>query len=67
MRLNLYLRGIDLLDVEVHAGRVNVAVFQPREDDPPPNDGPTLQATGGGLAERAEAFEPDTSVMGFGR
>lgn len=67
MRLNLYLRGIDLLDVEVHAGRVNVAVFQPREDDAPTDGGPTIQATGGGLVERAEPFEPDTSVMGFGR
>lgn len=65
MRLTAYLRGIDLIDVEIHAGRINVAVFQPRPDDAP-SDAPMLEASGGGLAERAEPMQPDTPVMGFG-
>jgi hypothetical protein len=64
MRLNLYLRGVDLLDVELHAGRVNVAVFQPRPDDAP--NGPKLEATSGGQFEQAEPMQPDTPVFGYG-
>lgn len=38
MRINVYLRGIDLIDVEFHAGSkglyLDLNVFQPRKDDP---------------------------------
>ena len=43
MRLNLYLRGIDLVDLELHVGSkglyVDLSVFQPR----PGEQGPTAQ------------------------
>lgn len=40
MRLNLYLRGIDLIDVELHMGSkglyVDLSVFKPREGEQAP-------------------------------
>lgn len=65
MRFNVYLRGIDLIDVELHAGKATVAVFQPRKDDPAADDGPTLQATAGGQFETATVIEPDTKTFGY--
>lgn len=56
MRLNLHLRGIDLLDVEFHLGSkglyLDVNVFQPRTDDEPAAG--TIEAADGGEFERAE-------------
>lgn len=47
MRLNLYWRGVDLLDVELHAGAkglyLDLNVFQPRDSDEPEGR-PTLTA-----------------------
>lgn len=63
MRLSLYWRGRDVLDVELH-------VWRKRDDDQPEPDAPRLEASGGGgQAERADAFgDPDTIVsFGFGR
>ena len=52
MRLNLYLRGIDLIDVELHMGSkglyVDLSVFKPREGEEAP-------------AERSEATTADLS------
>lgn len=64
MRWTVYLRGIDLIDVELHAGKATVAVFQPREDDST-DEGPTLQATAGGQFEAATVIEPDTKTFGY--
>jgi hypothetical protein len=59
MRLNLYWRGRDVIDVEVH-------LWRKREDDQPDN-GPTLRAAGHLQdADRAEMVRPDTFVVGFG-
>lgn len=60
MRLNLYWRGIDLIDIEVH-------VMRPRDQGCDHGDGPTLQASDGGQFELADEMEsPDTSVrIGF--
>lgn len=62
MRLNLYWRGRDVVDIELH-------VWKQRADDEQKPKQPRLQATGGGMAERAERFgDPDTIVsFGFGR
>jgi hypothetical protein len=62
VRVNLYWRGRDVLDVELHQWRK-------REDTPPHGSPPKLEATGGGQAERADTFgDPDTIVsFGFGR
>ena len=62
MRLNLYWRGRDVIDIEAH-------LWRKRADDQPQPEPPTLEATGGGQAERAEHFgDPDTIVsFGFGR
>lgn len=61
MRLNLYWRGRDVIDVEVHAWRK-------RPDDSAEDDGPTLRAAGHlQSSERAEPMTPDTAVrIGFG-
>ncbi len=60
MRINVYWRGRDVIDVELH-------VWEKR-DDGPVDEGPTLQATGGGIAELSgQDSRPDTSVrIGFG-
>lgn len=59
MRLNLYWRGRDVIDVELH-------VWKKRED-PPADDGPPLRAAGHLQdAARAEPMaHPDTVVFGF--
>lgn len=68
-RLTLYLRGIDLIDVEFHAGSkglyLDVNVFKPREDEQPPAG--TLEGASQHDFERAEPLnEPDTRVrVGF--
>ncbi len=62
VRLNLYWRGRDVLDVELH-------VWRKRDDSPADLGAPRLEATSGGQAERAESFgDPDTKTsFGFGR
>jgi len=59
MRLNVYWRGRDVIDVEVH-------LWRKRDDDEQP-DPPKLEASGGGQVERADHFgDPDTAVsFGF--
>lgn len=59
LRLNLYWRGRDVIDVEVH-------LWKKREDSDQPEP-PKLEASSGGLQERAEPFGgPDTAVsFGF--
>lgn len=61
MRLNLYWRGRDVLDVELHVWR------RRGDEQPEPNAG--IEATAGGNFELAEPMEaPDTTVrIGFGR
>ena len=57
MRLTLTIRDTDVLTLELHwPGKAS-------------DDGPALEASGGGQAERAEHFgDPDTIVsFGFGR
>lgn len=63
MRLNLYLRGIDLIDLELHAGSkglyVDLSLFQPREgaqgqDDEPAERTADLSGTTALHSERAE-------------
>ena len=63
MRLNLYLRGIDLIDVELHVGSkglyVDLNVFKPREEGGGPADDAKattadLSGTASGSFERAE-------------
>ena len=64
MRLNLYWRGRDVIDVEVH-------VWKRRADDACDDDcgctGPALESSGNGQFELAEPMEaPDTTVrIGF--
>lgn len=60
MRLNLFLRGIDLIDVEFHCGSkglyLDVDVFQPRADTTKPalsRDTADLSGTPSGSYERA--------------
>lgn len=77
MRLNLYLRGIDLIDVEFHCGSkglyLDVNVFRPREEQKPDGDTATtadLSGTTSGSFERAEgpvwADDQPALVRGFG-
>lgn len=59
MRLNLYWRGRDVIDVELHLWRT-------RPDDAPTDLGPTLRATGHLQdSSRSTPMEPDTAVFGF--
>jgi hypothetical protein len=60
MRINVYWRGFDLLDIEAHA-------FRRRKDDEPGGEAPKLQAAAH-LADssRAEPMAPDTTAFGFG-
>lgn len=64
MRLNLYLRGVDLIDVELHMGSkglyVDLSVFKPREGEQVPPGGSEattadLSGTSTGNYERVEA------------
>lgn len=59
MRLNLYWRGWDLLDVELH-------IVRRRPDGNAADEGPSLRATDGGQAERADPFGDPGTVVGFG-
>lgn len=67
MRLNLYLRGIDLIDVEMHAGSkglyLDVNWFKPRTPEAVPADPPELTAdrsgTPVGFYERAHGPQWD--------
>lgn len=63
MRLNLFLRGIDLIDLELHVGSkglyVDLSVFQPREGGTVPEEADAattadLSGTSSGAFERAE-------------
>lgn len=59
MRLNLYWRGRDVIDIELHAWR--------RRDDGQPQDGaPNLEASGGGHAERAATYGDPATIASFG-
>ena len=59
MRLNLYWRGIDLIDIELH-------LFRPRADEDQP-EVPVIQAAAHPVdVSRAEPMEPDTMAFGFG-
>lgn len=60
VRLNLYWRGRDVIDVELH-------VWRRRADDEPGDECPKLTAAPGlqGVS-RAAPMEPDTAVFGFG-
>jgi hypothetical protein len=60
VKLNLYLRGIDLIDVEFHCGSkglyLDINLFQPR-DEPKAGDVTTtadLSGTSSGSYERAD-------------
>jgi hypothetical protein len=78
MRLNLHLRGIDLVDVEFHAGSkglyLDVNVFQPRatEDKPPGPNQTDMSGTTSGSYERTPGpvWEDDQPAVvhtfGFG-
>lgn len=80
MRLNLHLRGIDLIDVELHCGSrgfyLDLNVFQPGEDDtakdtpPPLAQKADLSGTASGSYDRASGpvWEDDQPVVvrGFG-
>lgn len=59
MRLNLYWRGRDVIDIELHIWR--------KRDEASDTGAPTLEAVGY-LADssRAEATQPDTTTFGFG-
>jgi hypothetical protein len=61
VRLTLYWRGYDLLDVELHLIR------RRPDDDPPDHDGPALEA-GGSLesSDRAEPYGDPATVVRFG-
>lgn len=83
MRLNLYLRGIDLVDLELRLGSkglyVDLSVFQPREAEQAPDEAEQattadLTGTSGGNYERAEGpvWDQDQAAVvrvpvGFGR
>lgn len=83
MRLNLYWRGIDLIDVEFHAGSkglyLDLNVFRPRKADPAPpgvgagRDTADLGGTTSGSYERVPGpvRQDDQPVVvhtfGFGR
>lgn len=59
MRLNLYWRGRDVIDVELHLWR--------KRDDEPAAEPPVIQASGVLQdADRAEPMQPDTTAFGFG-
>lgn len=77
MRLNLYLRGIDLIDVEFHCGSkglyLDLNVFQPRtehEKPAPAANQADLSGTSSGHFERAAgtvwADDQPAVVQGFG-
>lgn len=64
MRLNLYLRGIDLIDLELHVGSkglyVDLNVFKPRDEGGGPDGGAQattadLRGTASGSYERVDA------------
>lgn len=58
MRLNLYWRGRDVVDVELHLWR--------KRDDETTSDAPKLEAAGHLQdSTRAEPCEPDTKTFGF--
>ena len=59
MRLNLYWRGRDVIDVEVH-------MWRRRDDDQPQGSAPKLEASGGGQAERADTYGDPATIAGFG-
>jgi len=82
VRLNLYLRGIDLIDLELHCGSkglyVDLSVFQPRDgeqgqDDEPAERTADLSGTTSCNLERAEGpvWNDDqpavVQAFGFGR
>lgn len=71
MRINVHLRGIDLIDVEFHAGSkgllLDVTVFQPRVTEPstPVQQMADLSGTARTDLERAPgpAWEEDQPVV----
>lgn len=82
MRLNIFLRGIDLVDLEFHAGSkglyVDLSLFQPRQGEEAPSEGSVattadLSGTTSANVERAEGpvWQDDQPALvrgiGFGR
>jgi len=59
VRLNLYWRGRDVIDIELHAWRK-------RPDQTTTDDGPRLEASGGGSSERSSTFGDPATIAGFG-
>ena len=59
MRLTLYWRGRDVLDIEAHLWK--------KREEPEPDNAPKLEAVGY-LADssRAEPSQPDTTTFRFG-
>lgn len=77
MRLNLHLRGIDLIDVEFHMGSkglyLDLNVFQPREEPDETASSPAnvadLSGTASGVFERIDTpvWEDDQpAIVKFG-
>lgn len=79
MRFNIYLRGVDLVDLELHVGSkglyVDLSVFQPRQGEGTPDDAALatttdLTGTSGGNYERVDGpvWQDDQPalVRGFG-
>lgn len=79
MRLNLYLRGIDLVDLELHLGSkglyVDLSVFQPRAAEAAPAEDSRattadLSGTSSGSFERVDGpvwnDDQPALVRGFG-
>jgi hypothetical protein len=63
VRLNLYWRGWDVFDVELH-------VWKKRGESPskPADEGPNLRAAGHLQSSQiATPMEPDTTTFGFSR
>lgn len=59
MRLNLYWRGRDVIDIELHAWR--------KREDTPDDEAPRLQAAAHPVdTSRAEPMQPDCTTFGFG-
>lgn len=63
VRLNLYWRGVDIIDVELHAGSkglyVDLNVFKPRQGEEAPDEGAKaatadLSGTASGSYERID-------------
>lgn len=69
MRLNLYWRGWDLIDIEVHPRRIAAAVLTTRPDDEPTaahQETPVVQASGTHNFALADPYGDPATTGGFG-